>query len=145
MFLHTFYTWVLANLLHPIMFFLATVIMGHAAGFDKYLFESALLFLGYSFCFSFPCLLLGWLTLYLILASLYSVEAKFLLWLVTAPSLNIMEFLIILSLFDLMELEILLFLFPGVASVGASILIRYSRFKRLIHTPKIENHETNLV
>lgn len=147
MFLHTFYTWVLANLLHPVMFLAAAFIIGDgdAPGFDLGLFESYFLFLVYSFCISIPCLLLGWLTLYLILVSSYSGDAKFFLWLVTGPALIILEFLVILTLFNLIELEILLFLLPGIASVGASILIRYQQFKKLVHTPKIEHHETNLV
>lgn len=145
MFLHTFYTWVLANLIHPVMFFLATLIVGDASGFNQNLFESYFLYLVYSFCISFPCLFLGWLSLYIILVTPGSDDVKFFLWLVTAPAVILFEFLVILVLFDLIKLEILLFSVPGIAAIGVSILVRYQQFKKLIHTPKIENHETNLV
>ena len=145
MFLHTFYTWLLANLLHPLIFFLAALIMREAPGFDQNLFEIFYLLLFYSFCFSLPCLLLGWLCLYLIICSPYSDDAKFILWLVTAASLIILEFLVILFIGDLTDLALLLFSLPGVAALSASILIRYKQFKKLIHIPKIKNHETNLV
>ena len=56
MFLHTFYTWILANILHPVMFFLATFVMGEASGLNQNLFESYFLYLIYSFFISIPCL-----------------------------------------------------------------------------------------
>ena len=145
MFLHTFYTWVLANLLHQVMVFFAILIVGEYSGFNQDILETYFLFLVYSFCISIPCLLLGWLSLYIILSTPNSDDVKFLLWLVTTPAVILFEFLVILILFDLIGLKVLLFSLPGVASVGASILIRYNQFKKLIHTPKIANHETNLV
>jgi hypothetical protein len=145
MFLHIFYTWLLANLLHPVMFFLAALIMREAPGFDQNLFEIVLLLLAYSLCLSAPCLLLGWLCLYLIICSPYSGDARFVLWLVSAVLLIVLEFLFILLAGDILDLEFLLYSLPGVAAVGTSILIRYRQFKKLIHIPKINNHETNLV
>ena len=145
MFLHTFYTWILANILHPVMFFLATLVMGEAFGFNQNLFENYFLYLVYSLFISVPCLFLGWLSLYIVLATPNPDDAKFVIWLVTAPALVLFEFLIILSLFDLIELKPLLFSLPGIAATGISILIRYPQFNKLIHIPKIENHETNLV
>ena len=145
MFLHTFYTWLLANLLHPLMFLLAALIMPEVPGFDKDLLEIILLLLVYSLCLSAPCLLLGWPCLYLIICSLYSGDARFMLWLVSAALLIVLEFLFILLVGDNLGPEFLLFSLPGVAAVGTSILIRYRQFKKLIHLSKIENHETNLV
>lgn len=145
MFLHTFYTWILANMLHPVMFFLATFVMGEASGFNQNLFESYFLCLVYSFFISIPCLFLGWLSLFIILVTPNPDDAKFVLWLVTAPVLIIFEFLVILILLDSMELKVLLFSLPGIVATGVSVLVRYQQFRKLSHTPKIENHETNLV
>jgi hypothetical protein len=145
MFLHTFYTWILANILHPVMFFLATFVMGEASGLNQNLFESYFLYLIYSFFISIPCLFLGWLSLFVILVTPNTDDAKFVLWLVTAPALIIFEFLVILVLLDSIDMEVLLFSLPGIVATGVSVLVRYQQFRKLIHTPKIENHETNMV
>lgn len=145
MFLHTFYTWILANILHPVMLFLATIVVGGDFGFNQNIFESYFLYLVYSFCISIPCLFLGWLSLFIIVVTPNPDDAKFVLWLVTAPALIIFEFLVILILFDSTELKVLLFSLPGIVATGVSVLVRYQQFKKLSHTPKIENHETNLV
>jgi len=145
MFRHTFFTWLLANSLHPVMFFIATVIDGDALGFSLGLFKTYFLFLTYSVSISLPCLFLGWLSLYIILITPNTDSTKFLLWLITAPALVLFEFIIILSLFDLVEKEFLLFSLPGITAIVVAILARYQQFKKLIYTPKIENHETNLV
>jgi len=145
MFLHTFYTWVLANLLHPVMFFLTVLVIGDSMGFNSDLVKNYFLFLTYSVCISIPCLFLGWLSLYIILITPNTDSVKFLLWLITAPALVLFEFIIILNFFDLVEKEFFLFSLPGITAIGFAIVARYQQFKKLNYTPKIENHETNLV
>jgi len=145
MFLHTFYTWVVANLLHPIIFFLAELIVGETIGFDFNLVAGYLLFLTYSVGISFPCLFLGWLSLYIILMTPNTDTAKFLLWLIAAPALILFEVIVILCLVGSVEKELFLISLPGIAATGVAIGIRYPQFRKLIYTPKIENHETNLV
>jgi hypothetical protein len=127
------------------MFFLAELIVGKTFGFDFNLVEGYFLFLTYSVGISFPCLFLGWLSLYIIVITPYTDTAKFLLWIITAPALVLFEFIIILSMFDFIGKEIILFSLPGIAATGVAIGIRYPQFRKLIYTPKIENHETNLV
>ena len=146
MFLHTFYTWILSNLLHPILFILLMIIKGNDAEvFDSRFFTETATFLAVSLIISLPCLLLAWLCLYLILSSPYSTETKFMLWLTTGPSLVFLEFLFLFLIINVMEFEIFLFSCPGIAAVGISILIRYRQFEKLIYIPKIDNHETDLV
>lgn len=143
MFLHTFYTWILSNLLHPILFMLLLILKESSSGFFD--FSSTVVFFTVSLVISLPCLFLGWMCLYLILNAPYSTGAKFIVWLATGPSLAFLEFLFMLLVINLMEIEILQFSFPGIAAVGISILIRYGQFGKLIYIPKIDNHETDLV
>jgi hypothetical protein len=146
MFLHTFYTWLLSNLLHPVLFVILSIITQNYPGiFNPHFFIDAVTFFAWSLVISLPCLLLGVLCLYLIINSPYSAGTKFMLWLATGPSLVFLEFLFILLVMNLVEIEILLFSFPGIAAVGISILIRYWQFEKLSYSPKIDNHETNLV
>lgn len=137
MFLHTFYTWVLANLLHPVMFFIATLVIGETIEFNFDLVKIYFLFLTYSVGISFPSLFLGWLSLYIILITPNTDTAKFLLWLITAPALILFEFIVILCLFGLVEKEIFLFSLPGITATGVAIAVRYPQFRKLIYTPKI--------
>ena len=146
MFLHTFYTWLLSNLLHPVLFILLLIITENNTDILNSGFVTAIVtFFAVSLVISLPCLLLGWLCLYLITNSPYSAGTKFMVWLTTGPSLVFFEFLFILLFMDLIETEIFLFSFPGIAAIGISILIRFRQFEKLTYTPKIENHETNLV
>jgi hypothetical protein len=146
MFLHTFYTWLLSNLLHPVLFILLPIITGNNTDiFNSEFVNDTVIFFRLSLIISLPCLLLGWLCLYLILNSPYSAGTKFILWATTGPSLVFFGFLFMLLFMNLMGAEILLFSFPGIAAVGISILIRSRQFEKLTYTPKIENHETNLV
>jgi hypothetical protein len=146
MFLHTFYTWLLSNLFHPILFVILSIIRQDYPGFwEQHLLIDAVTFFACSLVISLPCLLLGWLCLYLIINSPYSAGTKFMLWLMTGPSLVFLEFLFVLLVMNIMEVEIFLFSLPGIAAVGISILIRYRQFEKLNYMPKIDNHETNLV
>lgn len=146
MFLHTFYTWLLSNLLHPLLFMILSVVRKGSAGSfcsDNLIIE--LSFFTASLIISLPCLLVGWLNLYLIISSPYSGNSKFLIWVITAPLLVFLEFLFILVISDFLEIEFLVFSIPGMVAVMIAILIRYKQFRKLSHLLKINNHETNLV
>jgi hypothetical protein len=87
MFLHTFYTWSLSNLLFGFVMLidpLASAWMRITAAdiigiiFFSWMFSSVM---------SFPCLLIGWLLLGLIIQSDKNVLAKFILWISAVLSL----------------------------------------------------------
>lgn len=146
MFLHTLYTWLLSNLLHPFLFMIFLLVgEGSAGSFcsDNLIIE--LSFFTASLIISLPCLLVGWRCLYLIISFPFSGNSKFLIWLITAPVLVFLEFLFILFISDFLEIEFLVFSIPGMTAAMISILIRYKQFRKLSHIPKIYNHETNLV
>lgn len=134
LFLYTFYTWLLANLLHPLFFFFLLLALGDHA--QPYWNEGAiwLLFIFIIVCMacSLPCLIAGWLCMYVIRHTTYLPYAKFLVWLVAAPLLVFFEFLFIGVIADEMEAIILLLMLPSIAAVITAIVIRYSAFAKSI-------------
>ncbi len=146
MFLHIFYTWLLSNFFHLFVFITLSMIRDHSV----YIpgpgdFSIGVLILGASLIASVPCLLLGWLCLYIINTSLYPGGIKFILWLATGPSLVFFEFLFVLFVTDQMDIELFLFSIPAITAVGLAILIRYGQFRKLTCSTKLNNHEANLV
>jgi len=128
-FLHTLYTWLMANLLNP-LFFLFFILLTEGASLDEPLTR---IFLYSLFSVvSLPCLAVGWICLSVIRYAEYLPSAKFLLWLVTAPLLIFFEFLLISFMLNEKMEEIFLFMLPSLAAVVLAIIIRYHAFKKTI-------------
>jgi len=145
MFLHTFYTWIIANLLHPVFIFFAVYLIDGYPFFGTSVLEIFFLVTLYSLTFSIPCLLIGWLCFYLVSTTPLTVEAKFLTWLIAAPVLVFLEIFIILLIIGQIDAELLLYSMPGMAATGIAILVRYRQFKNFFNVNKTTNHETDLV
>ena len=147
MFLHAFYTWLLANLLHPLMLAAGISITTGNVHFSltgetiSNLFE----FLFYSMLFSLPCLLLGWLFLGIIVFSSYPGPVKFILWfLVTALVIFLEVFTILYLSQEEIEWELLLFAIPATGATWVAIALRWNQFKNLI-IQQTKNYEDDLV
>lgn len=145
MFLHTFYTWIIANLLHPVFIFFAVYFIDGHFIFGTNFFEFFFLAILYSFAFSIPCLLIGWLCFYLVSTTPLTLEAKFLTWLIAAPVLVFLEMFIILLIIGQIDTELLLYSMPGMAATGIAILVRYRQFQNFFNVNKTTNHETDMV
>lgn len=147
MFLHVFYTWLLANFFHPFVFLLLSMLGSDSTDFPgTEVFAIGLFFFGASVLFSVPFLLVGWLCLYLVNASPNTAVTKYLLWLVVGPSLVFFAMLLFTLLFTSeIDIEILLFSLPAMVAVAVAILIRHSQFDKLFYSHKMDNHETNMV
>jgi hypothetical protein len=146
MFLHTFYTWLLANLLHPLMLAAGVIVTTGNVNVNfnetiNFLFQ----ILFYSMLFSLPCLLLSWLFLGIIVFSGYLMPVKFILWLLVTALLIFLEVFIILYLSEEeIEWELLLFALPATAATWMAIAFRWNQFKNLI-TQQTKNYEDDLV
>lgn len=145
MFLHIFYTWLLANLLHPVFIFLGFYLMEGYPIFTGEALQFLFPVLVYLLLFSIPCLFIGWVCLYLVSITPFHNDAKFLMWLFVAPLLVFMEILVILLLEGKVDIEELVFALPGMVAVAVAILIRYVQFQNLINVNKTTNHEADLV
>ena len=135
MFLHTFYTWLIANLLHPLMFLFFFFFRdgSFSSLFNAETPEICLLIFIFSLLISLPALLAGWLMLGMIVLSSYTVMARFMMWLICASALVLLSFLL-LSLFldGVIDPEIISLSVPGIVAASFSICIRYKHFRKLI-------------
>lgn len=145
MFLHIFYTWIPANLLHPVFIFLGFYLMNGDPIFTSEAVQFFFPLLMYSLLFSIPCLFIGWLCLYYVNITPFSSDVKFLIWLFVAPLLVFIEILVILLLEGNIDVTELKFALPGMAAVALAVLSRYVQFQNLNSISETNNHETNLV
>ena len=143
---HTFITWFVANLLHPI---LLLVMIGYN---DGDLFSSDVIILivpvfFYSLLFSLPSLIIAWILIALIKRLPIDLPFKFTVWLfliAAVPAINFVLFGLLLGITGLSKEDIQIFI-PATIAVVATVLLRYKYFIRLFNQPQIENHESNLV
>lgn len=147
MFNHTFNTWLLSNLLHPLSFIIFGAIKNGSLSTSgtEFFTIGGYVFL-VSLFVSIPCLFLGWLCIKMILRSIViSDELKFITWIFLAPLLAFVEFLILLIILDVLESDLLLYSLPGIIATVFSVLIRYPQFNKIAFTSQTDNHETNVV
>lgn len=148
MFSHAFSTWLLANLLHPLIWFIYLVTTGNNNN-NTFSAESfSMLFIGffYPLIFSLPCLFLSWCLLQVIAFMNDNHLVKFIASLFGNALLIVLEvWIIILLLTGGNEPELLLFSVPAIAATWLAIAIRWKQFKNLILHQKTNDHENNLV
>ena len=148
MFSHAFSTWLLANLLHPLIWFIFLVITGNNNN-DTFSAESvSMLFIVffYSLIFSLPCLLLSRGLLQVTAFMKDNHLVKFIAWFFGNALLIVLEvWVIILLLTGGKEIELLLYSVPAIAATWLAIAFRWKQFKNLILHQKTNDHENNLV
>src|SRR4051812_8549037 len=129
MFLNVFYSWLIAQVLHPILFMVSLWL------FDGRFFinaEYVFYFLLISILVSLPGLLSGWLCMGRIVAAHYTISAKFFIWLATAAMLVILTLWIVILFFDGgLQPEFLLAAIPGILSIWIASIIRLRQFYKL--------------
>ena len=139
MFLHVFYSWLITQLLHPILVIALSYVLNGSID----LLEPGFIFLFAigSVVISSPCLLLGWLSLGLIVYSDHTVVAKFVLWFLATGILVVLNFFILaLILYRNFQVELLFMTIPGILSIWISSVIRWKQFQKLVY---IENQPVN--
>ena len=130
MFLHVFYSWLIAQVLHPLVLIFSIWVFNDSSGYVPR--SSYFYFVLFSAIASLPCLLLGWLCFGMIVYADYTFEAKFLIWLTTAAILVILNLSIIILVFDnRLEAKDLLIAVPGILSIWIALFIRLKQFHRL--------------
>jgi hypothetical protein len=142
--MHISGTWLLANLLHPVLLFL---FMGNSG--DYSLFDLAggyFSTLFFSLIFSSPSLWLSFLWGYLISGFSLTSFGKYIAWIISAPLLIIINMQLILLFFageiNFSEIN---FCVPAMIAVEIIILIRYNQFINCFNQLKEKKHENNLV
>jgi hypothetical protein len=148
MFLHTFNTWLIANLLHPLMIMaFGWVIYGHEGIlFYADVAKGYLLVLGVSILCSLPSLLIGWFLLGVVVLTDYTPLARLIMWMCCSSILVFLEVLVMaLIVREPLTLETFSLAIPGILAVNAAIIIRYGQFRQLISSLQTDDHENNLV
>jgi hypothetical protein len=146
MFLHTFYTWLLANILHPLVLvgFVLTLhpevapYLLNSSFFEGFIYLAIL-----SMVASFPCLLLSWGCLHLISAASHTIIASFFMWAIVTTSLIIVTGILVLDYYETLRLSFSDYLACPVITFAIAAVIRFKQFKRAIELSKINEHETN--
>lgn len=148
MFLYTFNTWLIANLLHPLLIMaFGYMVYGHE-GVLWYadIAKGYLLILGVSLLCSLPALLTGWLLLDIVVSSDHRSLARMVMWMICSVMLVFLEVLIIAIIIgEPLTSEVFFLALPGILAVCLAILIRYQQFQKLISSPETNNNENNLV
>lgn len=148
MFLYTFNTWLIANLLHPLIIMaFGFVIYGHEGIlFYADVVKGYLLVLVISLLCSLPSLLIGWFLLGIVVLSDYTPLARLVMWLVCSAILVFLEVLVMAIIVrEPLSLETFSLAVPGVLAASAAIIIRYNQFRKLISSLQTNDHENNLV
>lgn len=148
MLLHTCYTWLVANLLHPLFIFCMMEMTNRSViiFLDEDIFWLFINCLIFSIGYSLPYLLAGWVCLSLVSRVNFTINTRFWIWVVAATQLAVLELVLILALGKTMEPQILFFVLPGAAAACTAVLIRYRQFIKLLqllpgagHTPHTIN------
>ena len=127
MFVHTFNTWLVANLIHPVIFIIYFLWLNDTGGND---WAAAIFFIGiFSFFLSIPSLLIAWFFQYVITNTNFSSWEKFVAWIMSVVVAIFLNFASLKLLFDVVTWsEIEEILPPSVMAAVLSILIRHKQF-----------------
>jgi len=137
-------TWLVANLLHPVAMFL--YFNEGPVSVSAIDIPGVFQVVGFSFLFSLPSLLLGFLADYLISFLRAGAGVKFITWFATAPLIALLNFVLLFLVFGgsflFTELQIAL---PAMMAVAVAVLLRHRSFFNSIHPIKIKRDATNMV
>jgi hypothetical protein len=147
MFLHTYHSWLLTQLLQPFLWILFSFfVAGDNSSLDPDTITIILFISFFSLLCSIPCLLLSWGALYLITQSPFTVFGKFCLWITAVLFIAVSAFVIVLlSQQERILLKDFLLITPTIGATTLAILIRHNQFQKLIYSTETNYHETNLV
>jgi hypothetical protein len=125
---HIAYTWLWANLLHP--FILLLYFDEGNFSFSTDTMASLLQGIAYSLLFSLPALFFSQLAGYLITRMHAAMIIQFLLWVIIAPLIVLLNFLLVFLVggrdsFYLFELNVAI---PAILAVTLVVLLRYQSF-----------------
>ena len=142
--LHVSGTWFWANLLHPFVMFFYLGYSGYQSGTE--IFGVLFLIFLYSLVFSLPSLFISFLLIFLISMLPVTTVVKYLTWMIAAPVVVVLNFLLISLLAGggivFSDLHIAM---PAMIAVVILILIRHKQFLNIISQLKETKHENNLV
>ena len=138
---HMTSTWLWTNLLHPFIMFL--YFNDGGAPFGDGMFGALILVMIYSLIFSLPSLFLSLLAGYLITRMQTNVAIQFLVWVITAPLIVVLNVVLLAVVsgdgaFTFWDLGIA---YPGIIAVLVVVLLRYQLFFKVCELQNISKQE----
>jgi hypothetical protein len=143
---HTFITWVVANLLHPLVW----VLFIQLKNVEPVSIESVqglFLITVFTFIFSLPSLFLASLLLSLIAKSFQNINVRFVVWVFSVTVIPMINCLILDLIAESWKItgEAFELAIPATIATFIAVLIRYKQFSKLFIQQKNENHENTMV
>jgi hypothetical protein len=129
--LYVFNTWVVANLLHPILIYLVWGGMDGEFLHDE-IVRAYFLILPFSFVFSLPALIIAWFIFYMIKRIDITVISKFITWTLIVTVLPLIVWFCSFGDWDLQKEDLELIMPSSIAAI-ASIFIRIKQFFKLFN------------
>lgn len=126
MFVHTINTWLVAHLLHPMVFALYFLLFND----PKYNWIAGLFFIAvFSFFASIPSLFIAWFLQYVITNANFSLMEKYIAWMISVVATIVLNFLGLEFLFGIgIDEEMNEILPPSIISAVLAVLIRHQQF-----------------
>ncbi len=143
-FIHTLNTWLVANLVHPVIFIIYFLLLNDREGNN---WGAGFFFVGvFSFFLSIPSLLIACFFQYVITNSNFSLLEKYIVWMIAVVGSIVLNFMGLDILFDLdLTGEAYKIQPPSIIAAILSILVRYKQFVALQLNYKSTENENNLV
>lgn len=129
--LYLFYTWLLANLLHPLIIWTG-LHFTHSDLAETINAGSVVIGFGISCLLSIPVLILASLGLKIIVSAKQELFASLFVWIITVAGSIIFEVLVSMVLFTSLEVSVLSLFIPAMIASAIAILIRHKQFSKLI-------------
>ena len=126
MFIHTIHTWLVAHLLHPIIFVIYFLLRNHAEGVN---WGAGFFFIPvFAFFASIPSLFITWLLLYVLTNTNLSVIEKFIAWMISVVVVIFINFAGLKMLLGAGLGEVNDLMAPPVIAAILSTLVRHKQF-----------------
>jgi hypothetical protein len=145
---HTCNTWLLANLIHPLIWIIYVWITLHDAMFAIQLdtvIGQYVTILIFSLIASSPLLALGCVFIRIVTQPRYTIPAAWSLWLVTLILLVVFEAIVMVFFFGDLIFEMYEIFLPSIIATCLAVCIRYKQFTRLYYSPETNEHENDMV
>ncbi len=143
MYMYVSTTWLVANLIHPIMLF---IVFGNAS-INSETLGIGLAFIFYSILLSLPSLLISYVFMYVLSRLDMPPQAWYFTWLILAPVIVVVNYWLIFHSFlgEEMSRENIQIMLPAMFSVVLTILARYNSFFRKTDQSKNKRNERSMV
>ena len=147
-YLYVFNTWLIANLIHPVMLVLLWMFLTNdpdITGFGNPGLQVIMPVIGILFLMSIPCLILSWIVISHIVKAPFSMFGRMIIWMIVSSLIIFLYFLILHNMSGWgFRLEELVFLFAPVMSTWTSILIRLRQFVNMaLHVPDFSEKQNS--